>query len=320
MTWNEPKPDTTKPGSTTGSVTVTYPDGSKDTVTVPVKVGTDAEAYDPIAKDDVSTETGGNVPDAKDVIENMGDLPDGTTAEWTKTPDTSKPGTSTGTVTVTYPDGSQDTVEVPVKVGTDAEAYDAIGQDIKVNRGSALPDASTEGTKVEWKTAPDTSEAGTKTGIVVVTYPDGSTDEVTINVKVGTDADLYDPEGKDITTPTGTKPNPSDAIGNIGALPEGTTIDWTKLPDLSKPGTSTGTVRVTYPDGSYEDITVSVTVKAPAKDGDDSKHNGLIINKTKKAAKLATTGSDIFAVLLATLGFMGIGLVSVLEHKRRNQK
>ncbi|MDY4678252.1 MAG: Rib/alpha-like domain-containing protein [Bifidobacterium tsurumiense] len=329
VTWDEPKPDTTKPGSTTGTVTVTYPDGSKDTVTVPVKVGTDAEAYDPIAKDDVSTETGGNVPDAKDVIENMGDLPDGTTAEWTETPDTSKPGTSTGTVTVTYPDGSQDTVEVPVKVGADAEAYDAIGQDIKVNKGGALPDASAaiknlgdlpEGTKVDWKTSPDTNEAGTKTGVVVVTYPDGSIDEVTINVKVGTDADLYDPEGKDITTPTGTKPNPADAIGNIGDLPEGTTVDWTKLPDLSKPGTSTGTVRVTYPDGSYEDITVNVTVKAPAKGGDDSKHTGVIINKTKKAAKIATTGSDIFAVLLAALGFMGIGLVSVFGRKRHEEK
>lgn len=37
-------------------------------------------------------------------------------ANWTKELDVTKPGKSTGTVEVTYPDGSKETVEVPVTV------------------------------------------------------------------------------------------------------------------------------------------------------------------------------------------------------------
>ena len=285
VTWQDGKaPDTSKVGTTTGTALVTYPDGTTDTVEVAVTVKTAADVYDPIPKDGVTAPTGGNAPDAKDVIENMGDLPEGTKAEWTPTPDTSKPGSTTGTVTITYPDGSTDTVEVPVKVGTDAELYDPVGKDLNVPTGSELPAAADaienmgdlpSGTTATWADPkPDTSKPGKQTGTVIVTYPDGSTDTVEVSVKVGTDAEAYDPTGKDITTDeNGTLPDASDGIANPGDLPDGTTIEWKDpKPDTSKPGDYTGTIVVTYPDGSSEEITVKITV--PEKSKDNGQNNG----------------------------------------------
>jgi len=197
VVWKEPKPDTTKPGDQTGKVEVTYPDGSKETVEVPVKVGTDAELYDPTAKDGVKVDTGAEVPAATDVIE--GNLPGGAKVEWTKEPDTSKPGNQTGIVKVAYPDGSSDVVEVPVKVGTDAEATDPKGQDVTVGEDGKLPDPThaianpgdlPDGTKLQWKDPkPDPTKPGEQTGTIVVTYPDGSTEELTVTVKVPEKAD-----------------------------------------------------------------------------------------------------------------------------------
>ncbi|WP_018142775.1 Rib/alpha-like domain-containing protein [Alloscardovia criceti] len=353
VTWDEPKPDTTKPGSTTGTVTITYPDGSKDTVTVPVKVGTDAEAYNPEAQA-IEVKKGDATPDARDGIKNAGDLPDGTTFEWVTEPDTSKPGTSTSQVKVTYPDGSSDTVDVTVKITSDADAYTAIGQDVKVDKGAQLPDASNaiknladlpQGTTVEWKNAPDTTEAGFKKGSVLVTFPDGSTQEVEVNVKVGSDADIYNPEGKDITTKPGDKtPNPSDAIGNLDDLPAGTVIDWTKTPDTSKPGTSEGTVRITYPDGSSEEITVKVTVEDTDngnngqngqngqndQNGNDANGNGnkgnagnnVPTSNTGKyrSTALVDTGANVVAIAVATLGFIAFGWMALAARKRRDEE
>ena len=43
-------------------------------------------------------------------------------------------------------------------------------------------------------------------------------------------------------------------------LAKGTKYDWEKKPDTSKPGDTTGVVKVTYPDGSVDRVTVPVRV------------------------------------------------------------
>ncbi|MBI6034486.1 Rib/alpha-like domain-containing protein, partial [Clostridium perfringens] len=140
-----------------------------------------------------------------------------------------------GVVVVKYPDGSSE--EVPVKVtvtnpGTDADNYTPQGKDQIVNKGDkpnagdsiANKDDLPKGTNYEWKTPIDTTTPGEKGGVVVVKYPDGSSEEVPVKVTVtnpGTDADNYTPQGKDQIVNKGDKPNAGDSIANKDDLPKG---------------------------------------------------------------------------------------------------
>lgn len=55
-------------------------------------------------------------PAAAAAISNKAELPEGTTYEWQTAPDTSTPGSATGTVKLVYSDGTYDTAEVSVTV------------------------------------------------------------------------------------------------------------------------------------------------------------------------------------------------------------
>ena len=116
-TWATTPSTTTGPGDKAGSVTVTYPDDSKDTVNVTVNVRAQKDEYNPQPK--AQTVDNGTVPEARNSIGNVDSLPPKTTFEWKDgAPNTAvgQPGEVSGTVIVRYPDGTSEEVEVKLTV------------------------------------------------------------------------------------------------------------------------------------------------------------------------------------------------------------
>ena len=283
-TWKD-TPDVSTAGDKPATVVVTYPDGSKDEVPVTIHVtnpATDADKYTPEGQD-VNTKTG-VVPDPAEGIKNKGDLPDGTKYTWKDTPDVSIAGDKPATVVVTYPDGSKDEVPVTIHVTnpttpTDVDKYTPEGQDVDTKTG-VVPDPAEgiknkgelpDGTKYTWKDTPDVSTAGNKPATIVVTYPDGSKDEVPVTIHVtnpATDADKYTPEGQDVNTKTGVVPDPAEGIKNKSDLPDGAKYTWKDTPDVTTASDKPATIVVTYPDGSKDEVPVTIHVTNPATDAD----------------------------------------------------
>ncbi|NIB64856.1 YSIRK-type signal peptide-containing protein, partial [Streptococcus pseudopneumoniae] len=216
----------------------------------------------------------------------------------------SKPSTNTSgnvgkaVVKVTYPDGSHDTVNVPVVVGRpNKDDYTP-----KYNDGSGKPGASVDIplTEANGKTIPsgttytsltpgvvtvddkgkvtvtipkDKKPGDEITGKVLVRYPDGSEEEVPVKVTVtNQDKDDYTPKYEDGNGKPGTKVEIPLTEENGKAIPTGTTFESDQpgvitvdkdgkvtvtIPKEAKPGDKiTGKVTVTYPDGSKEEVPV----------------------------------------------------------------
>ncbi|MEY8585132.1 Rib/alpha-like domain-containing protein [Ligilactobacillus animalis] len=267
--WKSPV-EVTTPGTKQGTVVVTYPDGSQDELPVQVKVGTDADLYTPKGQQ-VKTEVG-ETPDAKNGVANSQDLPADTKYNWKSPVEVSTPGEKQGTVVVTYPDGTKDELPVQVKVGTDTDLYTPKGQQVKTEVGET-PDAKNgvansqdlpADTKYNWKSPVEVTTPGEKQGTVVVTYPDGSKDELPVQVKVGTDADLYTPKGQQVVTEVGKTPDAKSGVSNSQELPVDTQYSWKSPVDVTTPGKKQGTVEVTYPDGTKDELPVQVKVGTDA--------------------------------------------------------
>ncbi|MBJ8168612.1 YSIRK-type signal peptide-containing protein [Enterococcus faecium] len=307
--------DTNTPGNYEGVIEVTYPDGTKDTVKVPVEVTdnrSDADKYEPTVEGE-KVEIGGTV-DLTDNVTNLPALPEGTTVTDVTpggTIDTNTPGNYEGVIEVTYPDGTKDTVKVPVEVTdnrSNADKYNPEGQKVTTDLNKE-PDASEgiknkedlpKGTTYAWKEKVDVSTAGNKKGTIVVTYPDGSSDEVEVDVTVTdtrSDADKYNPEGQKVTTDLNKEPDASEGIKNKEDLPKGTTYTWKEKVDVSTAGNKKGTVVVTYPDGSKEEVEVTISVvdkKAPNKPQVDPITEGdqIVTGKTEPNAEVTVTLPD----------------------------
>ena len=274
------------------NVKVTYVDGTNDTVIVTVNYGLATDAYDPAGQ--AITVDKGSQPNAADGIANKADLPANTTYGWAAPVDTSTPGTTSGTIVVTYPDGSTDQVTVDVIVNenaTNTELYTAQGGVVNKPYGQTATNDEVIGVvttdapaeKIQSIVAVDAiPTTGQNQPVnVKVTYVDGTNDTVIVTVNYGLATDAYDPAGQAITVDKGSQPNAADGIANKADLPANTTYGWTAPVDTSTPGTTSGTVVVTYPDGSTDQVKVDVIVNDNRTDAEKYTPEGQEVNVNK---------------------------------------
>ena len=202
------------------------------------------------------------------------------------------PVTSTFTFTVNPPD--QNTIYDPKYSDPNpSEAGKSLEvQGPKNSDGKPLP-GGTKYSKVDgpaWATVdPDTGAVtadipadaapGDYQVTVKVTYPDGTTENTTVTIKVAQQKDVYDPKYKDPNPSEAGKtlvvPGPKNSDGN--PLPGGTKYskdsgpDWAtvnpdtgavtaNIPADATPGDYPVTVKVTYPDGTTDNTTVTIHV------------------------------------------------------------
>ena len=285
----------------TVTVEVTYADGSKEEATVTISYGEAKDKYAPVGQE-VSVNKGSQ-PNAEAGIQNKNDLPQGTTYDWKTPVDTSTPGETTGTVVVTYPDGTKDEVEVKVNVidaRTDTEKYTAQGG--TVNKPYGQTATANEITAAVTTDAPQDkvqsiavagnipTQGKNQPVAVTVTYADGTTDTVTVTVTYGDASDVYNPIGQEIPVNKGSQPNAEAGIQNKNDLPQGTTYDWKTPVDTSTPGETTGTIVVTYPDGTKDEVDVTVNVIDPRTDAEKYTAKGQDVQVNKDAAPNAEDG------------------------------
>ena len=282
-------PDGNTAGDYPVDVTVTYPDGSEDKVqvTVTVKEQKDNEKYipefDQIEKNygEATTEEEikgalkeESVPENTEVtVKNPESLPDGMTE-----------GTFEIEVTVEYPDGTSEDTTVQVVVTdnrTDAEKYTPEFNQIEKNHGEATTEEEIKGalkeesvpenTEVTVKnpeSLPDGMTEGTFEIEVTVEYPDGTSEDTTVQVVVTdnrTDAEKYTPEFDQIEKNYGEATTEEEIKGALKeeSVPENTEVtvkNPENLPDGMTEGTFEIEVTVEYPDGTSEDTTVQVVV------------------------------------------------------------
>ncbi|MGQ7367442.1 Ig-like domain-containing protein, partial [Streptococcus suis] len=264
-----------------GTVTITYPDGSVDTIpgtdtvvsTTPTPQ-TDAEKNDltnptktPVA--DTNNLTDDEKAKVKEEVEKSNpNLPTGTTVEVG----------NDGTVTITYPDGSVDTIPGTDTVVTTTPTPQTDAEKNDLTNPTKTPVADTnnltddEKAKVKEeveKSNPDLPSGTTITvgndGTATITYPDGSTDTLTGTVTViGTTlTPQTDAEKNDLTNPTKTPVADTNNLTEDEKAKVKEEVEKAN-PDLPSGTTITvgndGTATITYPDGSTDTLTGTVTV------------------------------------------------------------
>ena len=281
----------------TGEITVTFPDGSKlnkDTVEefdVPVTVTYPDGSTDKTDANFKLDTDGDGDPDVTDPDDDNDGIPDEDDSN-PKVPNTNEniePGYKDGS----GKPGSDVKIDAPEFKDKDGKTTTP-PEGTKFTPGEDTPDGVTidENTGEITVTIPGDATPGDKITVpVVVTYPDGTKDNVDVTVTVEQpdqpevkDNEKYEPEynggsGEPGTDVTVDKPTFKDGDGNEVTPPEGTTftpgenvpdgvtIDentgeiTVTIPEDAKPGDKIEVpVVVTYPDGSTDEVTVTITV------------------------------------------------------------
>ncbi|NQM36922.1 YSIRK-type signal peptide-containing protein, partial [Streptococcus suis] len=325
-------------------VTVTYTDGSKDIIKVPVKQA-DNVAKEPSLKNQTpvgvmdAPAVGAQVEEPTDLeaIKNNVDTKGGTASIEDPTIVEGPNNQPAVAVTVTYPDGTTDTILVPIKTADNVtytpvlKSTDPVLVSVATDNGTAVPGAeqakilanvdvpalTADGDKPAVALSienPVVLQKNGQAGVeVTVTYQDGSKDKIFVPVDSDTDKDGFSnkeeekagtnatdpsstPAGQDSAgrlTPGLTEPvevkNPDklsdaekeaikDAVQESNDLPAGTEVTVS----------DNGTVTVTYPDKSTDTIEPAETVKV-AKDTDK---DGFTDTEEEKAGTNATDPSS----------------------------
>ncbi|MGP2495432.1 YPDG domain-containing protein [Schaalia turicensis] len=225
-----------------------------------------------------------------------------------------------------YEDGTGkpgDQVTVPAPTFTDKDGKGTTPPaDTTFTPGNGTPDGVTIDKNTGQITVdiPGDATPGTKIEVpVVVTYPDGTTDNVTVTVTVG-EPDTKTPDWKDGSgEPGGKVVIPNDG----GPVEDGTTVDTdgpgkakidgdgnlvVDIDDNAKPGDK---IVVIVKDKNGNEIDrVTVTVEKPAA-GDMTTEPGV------KKSKLARTGAQVagLAGIAAVIGVAGLGLALVRRRR-----
>ncbi|MEZ7727924.1 Rib/alpha-like domain-containing protein, partial [Gemella sp. 27098_8_155] len=298
-TWKS-TPDTSKPGDKTGIVTVTYPDDSIDEVAVTVKVRKLSDEYEPtgdkIVKNQNESVSNDELKAAVTISNN------GASKVKSVTPvneiSTTEFGDKTINATVTYLDDTTDTVTIPLEVkdvtpptiqaptentNWEMTALDKTLPNMEVSaednaNGSGVKTVSVEGLpdyleydsttnsikfkagKQEVEKLPENTPSKEFNLNIHVEDNAGNVSERSAKITVSSISTKTNPQPEDQTVNYGQVPNPEDSVNKQG-LPDGTTVTWKTPPVVNTPGSTTGEVEITYPDGSKDVITVNVTVR-----------------------------------------------------------
>ncbi|VEI38254.1 C protein alpha-antigen precursor [Gemella haemolysans] len=325
------KPSTNTSGNVGNAVViVTYPDGSTETVDVPVVVGRpNKDDYTPKYNDGsgkpgesvgipVSEANGKTIPAGTTYTSLTPGVVtvDGKGKVTVTIPADKNPGDKvTGKVLVRYPDGSEEEVPVTVTVvNRDKDDYtpkyndgsgkpgESVGIPVSEANGKTIPAGTTytsltpgvvtvdDKGKVTVTIPADKNPGDKVTGKVLVRYPDGSEEEVPVTVTVvNRDKDDYTPKYNDGSGKPGESVGIPVSEANGKTIPAGTTytsltpgvvtVDdkgkvTVTIPADKNPGDKvTGKVLVRYPDGSEEEVPVTVTVVNRDKDDYTPKYN-----------------------------------------------
>ena len=345
-------PDTPSTDQPTGKII--FKDGDKPvkTVEVPGKPGESVEVPDTTIPEGYELVPGQKVPTTID-FPGDGSNPSDKTVKLTHkivvvTPDDPKSSNDPlpDNPSKNYPDGVTETnlrkrIKRTINVINPNGDIDVTTQLVVFERTATVDQVNGQVSYSDWKQvgedkswpkfeAPDITGYTPSTESVSEVIPNVNTENVTVNITYkadnsGSDRDANtptdpQPQGQDITTNKGTTPSPSDGIKNKGDLPDGTKYSWKETPNTNN-GDTTGTVVVTYPDGSKDEVKVTIHVTEPNKKTGMEDNKSTIVTSSSSANKVKNTANSKQSTLpqtgantsaLAGLGIALMGLASMI--------